>query len=85
MGAENGFGSTKCWRTDCYTLVENMELVKLLGIGFIMTLKCNCKVALSADANKAKDYKSIESLQPDNAAKFGSDFSVAAVGYSAVV
>ena len=47
-----------------YSSVENMALVKSLGIDFIMALKCNRKVALSAEAKKEKDYISIESLQP---------------------
>jgi hypothetical protein len=47
-----------------YASVENMKLIKSLGVQFIMALKSNRKVALSMEAKKAKEYISIELLQP---------------------
>jgi hypothetical protein len=47
-----------------YASVENMKLVRLLGVQFIMALKSNRKVALSPEAKKRKEYISIASLQP---------------------
>jgi hypothetical protein len=47
-----------------YSSAENMKLVKSLNVDFIMALKSNRKVALSLEAKAAKNYISIELLQP---------------------
>jgi DDE superfamily endonuclease len=47
-----------------YASLENMRLIRSLDVQFIMALKSNRKVALSLEAKKAKEYISIESLQP---------------------
>lgn len=47
-----------------YSSVENMAFVVGLRVQFIMALKSNRKVALSREEKKAKQYVSIESLQP---------------------
>lgn len=48
-----------------YSGVENMKLIKGgLGRDFVMALKSNRKVALGQQAQEAKEYVSIESLQP---------------------
>lgn len=47
-----------------YSSVENMKLIRSLGVQFIMALKGNRKLAVNPEAKKAKDYISIELLQP---------------------
>ena len=48
-----------------YSSTENMDMVKgELGINFVMALKSNRRVALSQADKEAKQYISIESLQP---------------------
>jgi hypothetical protein len=47
-----------------YASLENMRLIRSLDVQFIMALKSNRRVALSLKAKKAKEYISIELLQP---------------------
>ena len=47
-----------------YSSAENMKSVLGLGVNFIMAIKSNRTVALSLAQKKAKQYVSIESLQP---------------------
>jgi len=64
----------QCWQNFVFEYVacdswfsgaENMEFVKgKLGVNFVMALKSNRKVALSQQGKQAKEYVSIESLQP---------------------